>query len=96
MLDEIKTKSINYKIEPKEAIIKDNTIIPGINGKQVDIKKSYEKIREIGYFNDKLLVYKQIQIKNKLKNNQDKYIISGNLKKREVSLIFKINNDTIQ
>ena len=93
LLDEIKTKSINYKIEPKEAIIKDNTIIPGINGKQVDIKKSYEKIREIGYFNDKLLVYKQIQIKNKLKNNQDKYIISGNLKKREVSLIFKINND---
>jgi len=93
LLDEIKLKSINYKIEPKEAIIEENKIIPGINGKEVDTKKSYERIREIGYFNDKLLVYKQIKVKNKLKDNKDKYIISGNQSKREVSLIFKVNND---
>lgn len=92
LLNEIKEKSGNYKISPIEATIKNNTIIPGINGKEVDVQESYNKMREIGYFNDKLLVYKDVFVKESLKENKDKYIISGNQSKKEVSLVFKVNN----
>lgn len=93
LLNEIKNKSFSYKVEPIEGVVKDNTIIPGINGKDVDIYESYEKMREVGYFNDKLLVYKKVLVKNTLKAHKDKYIISGNSSKNEVSLIFKVNNN---
>ena len=94
LLNEIKTKSPEYKTKPIEATIKGNTIIPGISGKEVDVKKSYKKMKQIGYFNDKLLVYKSVPVKEGLKNNTDKYIISGNPNEKSVSLIFKVDNHT--
>lgn len=93
LLEEIKTKSINYKIKPIESIITNDTIIPGINGREVDIKKSYNKMKEIGYFNEKLLEYNKIIVKNPLKQNKDKYIISGNKNKKEIALIFKVTKE---
>ena len=92
LLEEIKKTSTNYKIEPIEATIRDDTIIPGINGKEVDIKESYDKMKEIGYFNDELLIYNGIPIKNPLKENKDKYIISGNKTKKEIAIVFKVKN----
>lgn len=93
LLEEIKNKSNNYKINPIEAITTNDTIIPGINGKEVNIKESYNKMKEIGYFNDKLLVYNNIIVKNPLKQNKDKYIISGNNNKKEITLIFKVKKE---
>lgn len=85
-----------HKIEPVEAIISNNTIIPGINGSEIDINKSYREMRYIGKYNEKFLEYKPIYIKNKLEDNFDKYIISGNKLKKEVSLVFIVeNNDDI-
>lgn len=94
LLNEIRTKSINYKLEPVEPIIYENTIIPGVIGREVDINKSYKKMREIGYFDEKLLVYKKIKLEYPLDNNLDKFIISGNQDKKSVALIFKVNNNT--
>ena len=42
LLNESKLKSDNYKTDPKEAIIENGTIIPGVDGTEIDIKKSYE------------------------------------------------------
>ena len=72
LLNEIKSKSINYKVEPSEPIINENTIIPGTNGKEVDINKSYNEMRKIGYFDESLLVYKKINIEYPLDKNLDK------------------------
>ncbi len=94
LLTEIKENQNNYKQKPIEATIKENTIIPGINGKKIDINKTYTKMKQIGYFNEKLIVYKPLKVKNKLKNNKDKYIVSANKNKKEISLIFKVNNKT--
>ncbi len=94
LLTEIKEKQSNYKQKPTEAIINGNTIIPGINGKKVDIKKTYTKMKQIGYFNEKLIVYKPLKVKQGLKENKDKYIISANKNKKELSLIFKVNKKT--
>lgn len=78
LLNEIKSKKDGYKENAIEPMIKDNTIIPGINGKEVDVKKSYEEMSKIGYFDDKLLVYKPLKVENTLDKNKDKYIIGFN------------------
>ncbi len=89
LLNEIKSKKDGYKENATPPIIKDNTIIPGQNGREVDTEKSYNEMKKIGYFDDKLLVYKTVEVDNPLDKNKDKYIISGNNSKKEISLIFK-------
>ena len=93
LLNEIKLKADNYKKDSKDGLIENGTIVPGIDGKKVDIKKSYENMRQIGYFEEKLLVYKNIRAKNNLKDNKDKYIVSGNQSKKEITLLFKVNKN---
>ena len=96
LLNEIKSKKDGYKENAIEPIIKDNTITPGINGKEVDVKKSYEEMSKIGYFDDKLLVYKTLPVENILDKNKDKYIVSLNNSKMNINIIFKVgSNDDI-
>lgn len=97
LLTEIKSRKDGYKENAIEAIIKDNTIIPGVSGKEVDVEKSYENMSKIGYFDDKLLEYKTLKVENPLDKNKDKYIINGNNTKKEVALVFKLKtNDNIE
>lgn len=90
---QIKENSSKFNIDSIDAIIDDNTIIPGIYGRDVDIKKSYKKMKKYGLYNENMYVYKSIKPNISLSNNTDKYIISGNKKYRNISLIFKVNND---
>lgn len=90
----IKEVAPNYNVEVKEAIIKENTIIPGISGKVVDINASYQSMRKLGTFNENYLEYENIKPKELLKNNLDKYIISGNNFKKQVSLIFLVDENS--
>lgn len=90
---EIINLSNNYKLSSNEAVVSGDTIIPGSNGREVNIDKSYKKMRTGNVFNDKLLVFNVIYPKYKLKDNMDKYIINGNINKKEISIIFIINND---
>jgi len=93
---EIKANYKNYKTEAINAIIEENTIIPGICAKDVNIKKSYKNMKSNGYYSDKLYIYDYTKPKISLSDNIDKYIIKGNPKKRMVSLIFKVgSNDNI-
>ena len=92
LLTEIKSKKDGYKENAIEPIINDDTIIPGVNGKEVDIEKSYEAMSKIGYFDDKLLVYKPLEVENTLDKNKDKYVINGNNTKMDVTLLFKVSN----
>ncbi len=96
LLLEIKSKKDGYKENATPPIIKDDTIIPGTSGQEVDVEKSYQNMRKIGYFDDKLLVYKKIPVSNPIDKNKDKYIIAGTNSKKEVSLIFRLDqNDDI-
>ena len=89
----IKEKNEQYKVEAKDAIVNDNTIIPGLNGKKINENKSYSKMKRYGSFNSNLLVYDEVAPSVSIKNNLDKYIIKGNETKNMVSLIFLINNE---
>ena len=91
---EIRKLAETHKIEPIEAEINNNTIIPGLNGSEIDVEKSYREMRYIGNFNEKYLQYRKIYIKNKLKDNLDKYIISGNKARKDVSILFVVENNT--
>lgn len=88
-ISEVKNK---YSVKPIESIINNDTIIPGISGKEVDVEKSYNSMKQIGVFKEILLQYKTVLPKNRLENNKDKYIINGNDTKKEVALIFIIND----
>lgn len=93
LLTEINEKSDNYEQKSVAPIINGDTIIPGKNGREVDVRKSYQKMRQIGYFNEMLLVYKETPIKKSLDKNRDKFIISGSKSEKSVTLIFRANNN---
>ncbi len=90
IMKEVKKFSDNY-VEPVNAIIKDNTIIPGSNGTKLNERESYLKMNEFGTFNETFLVYDYIKPDISLYDNLDKVIVNTN-KKSEVSLI--VLNDT--
>lgn len=94
LLNEIKSKKDGYKENAIEPYIEDNTIIPGINGREVDIEKTYEEMSKIGYFDDKLIVYKSLPVENLLDKNKEKYIISLNTSNMNVALLFKVKNNS--
>ncbi|WP_010530672.1 polysaccharide deacetylase family protein [Lentibacillus jeotgali] len=60
LYDEIQKKSDAYEKEPQNAVIdKVWKKIPGLNGKKVDIEKSYEQMKKNEKFDETLLVYEQ-------------------------------------
>ena len=81
-----------YLKKPINPIIENNTITPGLNGSKINIDKSYNRLKKVGSFNEQLLIYDQIKLKNNLSNNKDKYIISGNPKKNMVSILLYIDD----
>ena len=91
---QIKQNKDKYKEQSIKATIKDNTIIPGINGRIVNVKRSYKNMKINGYYSDKLFVYDYNKPIISLEDNKNKYIIKGNPAKRMISLIFKVKNNT--
>ena len=95
--DEIMTKikevESTYNIKPINAIINDNTIIPGNSGRQIDEQSSYKAMKKIGYYDENLLIYSRVYPEISIYNNYNKYIIKGNTSNKNVSLIYIISND---
>ena len=79
---QIKEKNEIYRKKAIDAVIVDNTIIPGISGSEIDIDKSYSKMKRYGKYNDKLLEYKSILPNISLTQNMNKYIVNGNKEKK--------------
>lgn len=90
----IKEQGEHYKVESVNANINDDTIIPGINGKEVNNNKSYQNMKRLGEFNKNLLIYDLILPEITLSNTYDKYVIGGNSRKNMVSIIFKVKENS--
>lgn len=90
-LDNVKD---TYLTPATDAIIDNDTIIPGMMGRQIDIDKSYNNMKSIGKFTSSAIIYEDIVPNNSLKDNKDKYIIKGNNNKQMVSLVFILNDNT--
>ncbi len=89
----IKEYKDNYNKNPINAIINEDTIIPGNIGKYIDEEVSYKNMKKIGYFEPTLINYKDIYPEISIYNNYNKYIINGNTLKKSVSLIYIINSN---
>lgn len=92
MKEIINTKD-NYKVASVNAIIKDDYVIAGKSGVEVDVNKSYEKMKRLGEYNKNLLVFINDLPEISLKDNYDKYVISGNKEKREISIVFSLKKE---
>ena len=93
IMKEIRKTKDKYKIDSIDAIISDNNIIPGKEGKDIDYKKSFSKMKQYGVYNESLTVLKDTKPVISIDNNYDKYIISGNKENRYVSLVFKVKKE---
>ena len=91
LMKTIKEKQNEYNTLPVNTIITNNTIIPGINGKKVNIDKSYNNMKGLNEFRESLLVFDII--KPSVSNIYNKVIISGNQTINEISILTKLNND---
>lgn len=92
IMKNIKNISDEYRIESVNAIVSDKDIVPGINGCEIDINKSYENMKKINAFTDKMLKYRDLIPEISITNIFDKYISSGNSKDRNVSIIVYVKN----
>lgn len=68
--------------------IDDKYIIPGLNGREINIDSSFRKMKKNNLFDEELLVYNQIVPEESIENNKNRIIIRGNSKKNNVSLLF--------
>ena len=93
-INEAKESNYVSNINP---IIDGDEYVTGIKGCEIDIEKSYDRMKTYGEYKNELLVMKEIENINDLSN---KYITGGNKLERKVSIIFfirdNINNDLIK
>ena len=89
LIQEIESNKDNLYVNSiNSELIDELYIIPGINGKEVNVNSSYLTMKELNTYNEDKIVYNQISPSISLSNNKDRIIIRGNSKKRQVSLIF--------
>ncbi|MBQ8132345.1 MAG: hypothetical protein IJ193_07635, partial [Bacilli bacterium] len=86
----IKENKSRFEIQPVDAKIIQNTIIPGIKGKLVDEAKTYQLMKKYGSYNETLMTLKEVDPKVSIKNHYDKYIVTGNPNQKRVSFLYRI------
>ena len=84
------SKKNNY-IKTIKPIINDDEYYTGLNGCEIDVDKSYNKMKTVKEYKKELLVMKEI---NNNENIKEKYIVGGNKIKRNISIILLLNNDS--
>lgn len=91
LMKEIIKKSKDYNTSPINAIITNNTVIPGVSGLNINLNKSYEKMKKLGNFDEALLVYEEIEPSLSYKDYYNKIIVSNN-QNNKISLVFNIKD----
>ena len=90
----IKKSKEKYEINPINAQIIGENIISGKNGKTIDYEQSYNKMKRYGNYNESLTTLKETIPTVSIFNNYNKYIVSGNKINRNISLVFKVEENT--
>lgn len=87
----LKEQAPKYQVKAENAKIDGKFMTPGISGKIVNLQKSYEEMKHYGKFHPNLLVYDKVSPEISIKNRYDKYIQTGNPKKRQVCFLFIVD-----
>ena len=67
-----------------------DNIIPGKNGKKVNIEASFQKMSQYGKYNDSLYVFDEVEPEVSINTYFDKYVESGREDSKDVALVFDI------
>ena len=81
----------SLKVDPINAVIDIDEAITGLNGKQVNVGKSYQNMKKVNRYVESMIVYDEILPDANLE--YDKYIIKGNEIKNQVALVFKVDDN---
>lgn len=92
---EITNEKDNYEVASVNASINGDYIVPGLNGKVVDVRDSYYNMKDMEIFNSYYLMYDVTYPDVSLNSNVDKIINKGNSAKRSVSFILEYDEDII-
>lgn len=96
LMQTIKKNKDNYCTESVNAIIDNNTIIPGIKGKKINEMESFLNMKDFGSFNTNYLIYEYYDPDISIENNKEKIIISGNTSLRQVSILIHKNTNILK
>lgn len=94
LLIQIKDNENLYNVKAIDAVILDDTIIPGVSGRRVSVDKSYNNMKKYNTFNENLLVYDKVKPNVSVNKVYDKYIISGNKSTTNITLTFVLYPDS--
>ena len=84
----------NFKIESVNAITIGDTIIPGMNGIEVNIDESYKRMKQVNGYYESMLIFSEVIPDESLLKQYDKFIISGNPYRSDIALLIKVSNIT--
>lgn len=92
----LKKEIITYKqdnaVEYVNAQINGEYIIPGINGLEVNVDKSYSKMKSYNVFSERYLIYDEVKPEVSVSNYKNKIINLGNARKNAISIIVSRQN----
>lgn len=94
IMKSILANSENYSVDPMSAIINGDEITVGMNGKRVNIDKSYQNMKTINQYNEAMLVFDEVEPDISYKNEFDKYVVGGNHSKNQIALVFKVDDSS--
>ena len=93
----LKKEIITYKesnsIPYINAKVSGEYITPGLNGKEINVDKSYENMKLSNSFNENEIVYNEVTPSISLDDYPSKIINRGNLNKKGVSIIINNNSE---
>lgn len=85
----IESAKKDYEVDSVDAQIIEDTIIPGLTGKAVNVEKSFANMKNIGAFHEAYLDFDVVYPAISLEKNKDKVIKEGNAKKKSVALLIE-------
>ena len=81
------------KVDSVNAVINQNNIVPGLTGVIVNVDKSFEKMKSLGFYSESKLVYDEVKPDVSLNDNLDKIVNKANGYKQGIS--FLIDQDRL-
>lgn len=90
IMKSIKEKSSYHEVEPVDAKIEEDKIVPGVSGKKVNYNESYKKMKQYGKYNESLTVFESVEPTISIEDYYDKYIQEGSGINNDISLVFVV------
>lgn len=94
LMSSIKSVASNYEEPVYDASFNGDTMIPGLAGKKVNLNKSYNVMKNIGFLSESDLVMTTVAPAVSINNVYDKYIIQGNENIKSVGLVFLVTDSS--